>query len=45
MIRKILADDRAIRAITSPWMEKLGALMHSTGTERRLVNAYGNGTI
>ena len=42
MIRKILADDRAIRDLTSPWMAKLGAMMHSTGTERRLANAYGN---
>ncbi|WP_307189409.1 flagellar protein FliT [Massilia timonae] len=43
MIRKILADDRAIRDLTSPWMAKLGAMMQSTGAERRLANAYGNG--
>lgn len=41
IIKKILADDRAIRDLTSPWMAKLSAMMQSTGTERRLVNAYG----
>lgn len=43
MIQKILADDRAIREITAPWMAKLGAMLHSTGTERRLASTYGNG--
>ena len=42
MIRKILADDRAIRDLTSPWMAKLGAMLQSTGAERRLASAYGN---
>lgn len=41
IIKKILADDRAIRDLTSPWMARLSAMMQSTGTERRLVNAYG----
>jgi len=43
MLRKILADDRAIRDLTTPWMAKLSAMLHSTGTERRLVQAYGHG--
>lgn len=41
LIRKILADDRAIRDLTTPWMAKLSAMMQSTGTERKLANAYG----
>lgn len=41
IIKKILADDRAIRDLTSPWMARLSAMMQSTGTERRLANAYG----
>lgn len=43
MIRKILADDREIRDLTSPWMAKLGAMLQSSGAERRLANAYGSG--
>ncbi|WP_314438052.1 flagellar protein FliT [Massilia timonae] len=42
MIRKILADDREIRDLTSPWMAKLGAMLQSSGAERRLANAYGS---
>jgi flagellar protein FliT len=41
IIRKILADDQEIRSITQPWMKQLTALMHSTGTERKLSQAYG----
>jgi flagellar protein FliT len=40
IIRKILADDQEIRAITQPWMKHLAALMQSTGTERKLSKAY-----
>ena len=42
MLRKILADDRAIRDLTSPWMAKLSAMLQSSGTERRLAQAYGH---
>lgn len=42
MIRKILANDQEIRAITEPWMKQLTAMMHSTGTERKLSQAYGS---
>lgn len=41
IIKKILADDREIRNITEPWMNKLSRLINSTGTERKLNNAYG----
>ncbi len=41
LIRKMLTADRKIRDITMPWMAQLSALINSTGTERRLVNAYG----
>ena len=42
IIKKILADDREIRSITEPWMTRLAALMNSTGTERKLSQAYGS---
>lgn len=41
IIKKILADDREIRNITQPWMEKLSLLINSTGAERKLNHAYG----
>jgi flagellar protein FliT len=41
IIQKILADDREIRNITVPWMQHLSALINSTGTERKLSQAYG----
>lgn len=41
IIKKILEDDRQIRDITEPWMARLSAMMKSTGTERKLVQAYG----
>ena len=41
LIHKILADDKAIRDITMPWMAELSALMSNTRTERKLNSAYG----
>jgi flagellar protein FliT len=41
LIHKILADDKAIRDLTSPWMAELSALMSSARTERKLHSAYG----
>jgi flagellar protein FliT len=41
-IRRILADDRKIRDLTMPWMAQLSALIHNSGTQRRLANAYGS---
>ena len=41
LIRKMLDDDRKVRDLTMPWMAQLSRLINSTGTERRLANAYG----
>ncbi|MNR66244.1 Flagellar protein FliT [compost metagenome] len=41
LIRQMLTADRQIRDLAMPWMAQLSALINSTGTERRLVNAYG----
>ncbi len=41
IIKKILADDREIRNLTEPWMAQLSRLINSTGTERKLSQAYG----
>jgi len=40
-IKSILADDREIRNIVSPWMARLNKLMHSNQAEQRLTQAYG----
>lgn len=42
LIRQMLNADRRIRDLTMPWMEQLSKLINSTGTERRVVNAYGS---
>ncbi len=41
IIKQILADDRAIRDITEPWMENLSNLMKSSSTSRKLSQSYG----
>lgn len=41
LIQKILADDRAIRDLVSPWMAELSRRISNTGTERKLQRAYG----
>lgn len=41
LIKKMLDDDRQVRDLIQPWMAQLAKLISSTGTERRLVNAYG----
>lgn len=41
MIKQMLEDDRKVRDLTMPWMAQLSKLISSTGTERRLANAYG----
>jgi flagellar protein FliT len=41
IIHKILADGREIRNLTEPWMAHLSKLINSTGTERKLNQAYG----
>jgi flagellar protein FliT len=40
LIRKILADDKAIRERTETWMQQLSAIMQSTRTEQRLQQSY-----
>jgi len=41
IIHQILAHDRQIRDLTTPWMAELAALISSAGAERRLNSAYG----
>ncbi|WP_229474557.1 flagellar protein FliT [Pseudoduganella lurida] len=41
LIKQMLDDDRKVRDLIAPWMAQLARLINSTGTERRLVNAYG----
>lgn len=41
IIKQILADDRAIRDITEPWMLNLANLMKSSSTSRKLSQSYG----
>ena len=41
LIQEILAHDRAIRDLTSPWMAELSALISSSGKARKLSAAYG----
>jgi flagellar protein FliT len=42
LIRQMLNADRRIRDLTMPWMAQLSKLINATGTERRIVNAYGS---
>ena len=41
ILKKIMHDDRVIRDTTQPWMNKLQALIHNTGTRRNLEQRYG----
>lgn len=40
LIRKILADDAAIRHHTEPWMAQLQRIMQNSKTEQRVRQAY-----
>lgn len=40
LIRKILADDKAIREKVDPWMQHLEKIMRSTTSEQRLQKTY-----
>lgn len=42
VIKQILADDREIRNLTEPWMEKLSGLISSTQMEQKLSVSYGS---
>ena len=41
IIKQILADDRAIRDLTEPWMLQLNKLMSSSKNSRQLSDSYG----
>lgn len=43
LLRKILADDAAIRHETQPWMEELQQLIRATGSQQKINKAYGSG--
>ena len=43
LLRKVLDDDAAIRAVTQPWMDELQQLIGSTSARQRLNKAYGPG--
>ena len=40
LIRKVLADDAAIRDLTQPWLARLQSMIAGASRERRLANAY-----
>jgi len=42
LIRQMLTADRQIRDLTMPWMAQLSKLINATGTQRRVLNAYGS---
>jgi len=39
-IKSILADDREIRNLVSPWMVKLNSMINSNQTEKKLTHTY-----
>lgn len=39
-IKSILADDKEIRNLVSPWMARLSTMMNSNQTEQKLTQAY-----
>lgn len=41
LLRKVLADDAAIRDITQPYLKRLEAMLGTNRSEQRLLNAYG----
>ena len=41
IIHQILAHDREIRNLTTPWMAELSVLINSSGASRKLSAAYG----
>ena len=41
ILHQILAHDRQIRDLVSPWMAELSALINSSGATRKLSAAYG----
>jgi flagellar protein FliT len=41
LIRKVLADDAAIRDITEPYMKRLESMLGANRCEQRLLGTYG----
>ena len=41
LIRKVLADDAAIRDITEPQLKRLSHMLEANRSEQRLLRAYG----
>jgi flagellar protein FliT len=41
LIRKVLADDAAIRDITEPQLKRLSRMLDANRSEQRLLRAYG----
>jgi len=44
ILRKILADDAAIRDLTEPWMAQLASVLDTAALGRKMRNAYGDDT-
>ena len=43
LLKQILADDAAIRAVTQPWMDELQQLIGRASQQQKLNKAYGPG--
>jgi flagellar protein FliT len=41
LIRKVLADDAAIRNITEPWLQQLESMLGANRHSQRLLRSYG----
>lgn len=41
LIRKVLADDAAIRDITQPYLKRLEGMLGANRSQQRLLDAYG----
>lgn len=41
LIRKVLADDAAIRNITEPWVQQLETMLSANRREQQLLKTYG----
>lgn len=41
MLRKVLADDAAIRDITEPWLARLGSMLGANRRSQNLLRSYG----
>lgn len=45
LMKRVLADDAALRLLSQPWLKKLDALLRSPETAARLGRAYGSGSM